>query len=76
MRDETDFTAFCYFHPDTDTGVLLAFRPKECVRDTLTLALPFAGDGEYTVTSEDSHEIIHTKQLTLYFPEPRTARLL
>lgn len=76
-KDNTDFTAFCYFDPETDTGVLLAFRQEKCVRDSLTLALPFADGGEYTVTDEDSHEAFYTKgQLTVHFPEPRTARLL
>ncbi len=77
-QDRSDFTAYAYFDPETDKGVLLAFRQEECVRDTLTLRLPFIGaDETYRLTDEDTKETIETKGMTeLVFGAPRTARLL
>ncbi len=75
-KDNTDFTAFCFFDPETEEGVLLAFRQENCVRDTLNLCLPFAGKG-YTLTDEDSGEkTTYSGQVQLRFDAPRTARLL
>ena len=77
-KDNTDFTAYCYFDPEKEEGVLLAFRQEECRREQLSLSLPFANGGEdYTLIDEDSGEKIQTKgSFALRFDRPRTARLL
>lgn len=77
-KDNTDFTAFCYYDPDNEKGVIFAFRQEKCTRDTLRISLPFVDSkDEYTVTDEDSHnEILIDSTLTLHFDAPRTAKLL
>ena len=77
-KDNTDFTAFCYFDPETESGAILAFRQEACQRERITLTLPFANGEEYRVTDEDSREEQRTTQgrITLAFDAPRTARLL
>ena len=77
-KDTTDFTAFCYYDPEKEEGVILAFRQEKCARDILRVFLPFASASDrYTVTDEDSHEEIATDSIvTLRFDAPRTAKLL
>ena len=77
-RDNTDFTAFCYFDPDKEEGVILAFRQEWCVRETLRLTLPFAMEGDrYSYVDEDSgEEVVAGKNLVLSFAAPHTAKLL
>ncbi|MBR4888971.1 MAG: alpha-galactosidase [Clostridia bacterium] len=75
-KDTTDFTAYCFYDPETEEGALLAFRQEKCVRDTLRLALPFAKNG-CTLTDEDTGETIACSgTVELHFDTPRTARLL
>jgi hypothetical protein len=77
-KDTTDFTAFAYFDPEKEEGVLLAFRQERCVRDTLRLHLPFASaDVRFTLTDEDSGEVLTAApSVELHLAAPRTARLL
>ena len=77
-KDTTDFTAFCYYDPDRDEGVVLAFRQEKCAREQLRVLLPFARTGEkYLITDEDSKEATAVDgTLTLCFDAPRTAKLL
>jgi alpha-galactosidase len=77
-RDKTAFTAFCYYDPAKEEGVILAFRQENCVPDTLHVSLPFATcNDRYVITDEDSKEMAEVNgQLTLKFDAPRTARLL
>jgi len=76
--DKNGFTAFCYYDPEEDEGIVLAFRQEGCARDVLRARLPFAGEGErYLLTDEDSGESVETDgSLTLTFDTPRSARLL
>lgn len=76
--DTTFYTVFCYFDPETEKGVVLAFREQECSKDYYALSLPFAKAGEkYRLKDEDSGEEIIVDGVTeLHFPEPRTSRLL
>lgn len=76
--DTTDYTVFCYMDPETDKGVMLAFREEECTKDWYTVRLPFAEGGEkYRLTDEDTGEEIIADGVTkLYFPEKRMARVL
>ena len=77
-RDTTDFTAFCYFDPKREEGIILAFRQENCARSILDITLPFAdGKDSYTITDEDSREETATAgNVTLTFDAPRTAKLL
>lgn len=76
--DITDFTAFCYYDPEKEEGVILAFSQEECRRNTLRVRLPFAENGaQYTVTDEDSGEENRTEGcVTVAFDKPRSAKLL
>jgi len=77
-KDNTDFTAFCYYDPEKEDGVIFAFRQEKCSRDVLNISLPFIDSGDrYIITDENSHEETATNgTLTLQFDEPRTAKLL
>lgn len=77
-KDKTDFTAYCYYDPEREAGVLLAFRQEDCTREMLPLSLPFAdGACEYVLTDEDSKEDLTTSgKFVLRFDAPRTAKLL
>lgn len=77
-QDKSDFTAYCYFDPETESGVLLAFRQEYCARDTLRLALPFSSENDrYSLTDEDSGEeiIVTNRECSITFASPRTAKL-
>lgn len=74
--DNSDFTAYCFFDPEREEGYLFAFRLPDCVREDLTVVLPFAGGDAYSLTDEDSGEtIVSTGRLDLSFAEPRSSRL-
>ena len=76
-RDTSDFTAYCFFDPEREEGVMLAFRQEACQRDVLRLSLPFAEEGSWLLTDEDSGESVRTEgNVELHFDTPRTARLL
>lgn len=76
--DTFDFTAFCYYDPEKEEGVILAFRQEGCVREQLHLSLPFAKqEDKFTLADEDSGvQTIADRNITLYFDKPRTAKLL
>lgn len=76
--DTSGFTAFCYFDPTCEEGVLLAFRQERCRTDTLQVALPFGKEHTtYVFTDEDTgEETVAERTLTLSFSSPRTAKLL
>jgi alpha-galactosidase len=76
IDDTTGFTAYAYYDPETEKGVLLAFRQENCADTSLMVNLPFA-DRKYTLTDEDTKEEYETDgSLTLRFDQPRTAKLL
>ena len=77
-KDTTDFTAFSYYDPEKEEGIVLAFRQERCSRDEITLKLPFAQAGEqYTITDEDTKQTDTIENLfTLSFDAPRSAKLL
>jgi alpha-galactosidase len=77
-KDNTDFTAFCYYDPEKEDGVILAFRQERCERETLQISLPFVdSENRYIVTDEDlTKEKTTNGTITLNFDAPRTAKLL
>ena len=77
-KDNTDFAAFCYYDPEAEEGAILAFRQEACLRERLTVVLPFADKGaRFLLTDEDSGAQETTNErIELYFDRPRTARLL
>jgi len=77
-KDTTDFTAFCYYDPDKEEGVIFAFRQEKCTRDVLNISLPFIDSGDsYIITDGDNHEETATSgAVTLHFDAPRMAKLL
>jgi hypothetical protein len=77
-KDTCDFTAFCFYDPEKENGVILAFRQENCLRERISLVLPFADpDCSYRITDKDSGEqsVIH-RELCLRFPTPRSSKLL
>lgn len=74
----TDFTSYCFYDPETESGVLLAFRQEQCAQDTLTVSLPFAETGDtYVLTDEDTGETVTVeRRLSLPMPTIRSAKLL
>jgi len=76
-NDRNDFTAYSFFDPETECGVLLAFRQEHCVQKVLPLTLPFTEGKACTLTDADSNAVIRTDgTLSLTFEKPREARLL
>lgn len=77
-QDVSGFTAYSFFDHEIEEGALLAFRQESCVRDTLTVNLPFVDKGDtYELTDEDSGETLLTNgAVTLMFASPRSARLV
>ncbi|MBQ9920883.1 MAG: hypothetical protein IJO52_01755, partial [Clostridia bacterium] len=77
-NDNSDFTAYCFYDPQKEEGVMLAFRQEQCVREQLDICIPFADDeSEYILSDEDTGECIYTDgKLTLTFAEPRSAKLI
>lgn len=78
-EDTTGFTAYAFFDPETESGVLLAFRQEKCAESQLTLQLPATlGGGNWTLTDEDSGEVWaqEAAALSIHFDAPRSARLL
>ena len=76
--DNKSFTSFCYFDPEKEEGVILAFRQERCPLDTLDISLPFAKDfGSFVVLDEDTKEEYATDgKLSITFDAPRSAKLL
>lgn len=77
--DESNFTAFSYFDPETETGILLAFRQSECNQTDLTVTLPYLENGaEYLLTDEDTKEVyeLNGRELSLHFASPRSEKLI
>ena len=76
-EEKDGMTAYCYFDPEKEKGVLLAFRQEACDENTLCVSLPFA-DGKWTLTDEDTGERmeITDKNARLFLPEKRMARFL
>ncbi len=77
-NDTSDFTAFSYFDPEAQKGVLLAFRQENCVRDNITVKLPFISkDENYTLTDADTNEVIKSDgEVYIEIDEPRKARVI
>ena len=75
--DTTAMTAYCFYDPDAEEGVLLAFRQERCYHDTLRFALPFAGEDRFLLTDEDTGDrVVVGKTGEVTIPERRQARLL
>jgi hypothetical protein len=68
-------TAYAFFDPETEKGVLLAFRQERTEETMLSLKLPFAD--RVTLTNEDTKEksIIENGEVTLLFEKTREAKL-
>ena len=78
--DTSGFTAYAFYDPDAEAGVLFAFRQEKCREDTLSLALPFAAPGQAAaLRDEDTGEafaVNGAESFSLRFSHPRQARLL
>lgn len=75
--DNTDYTAYAFFDPEDETGVLLTFRQELCGRDTLRIRLPFAdGENAYILRDADTgEELLCRGPADITVQSVRTARL-
>lgn len=76
-KDNSNFTAFAYFDPLKEKGVLFAFRQEECEINSLKVTLPFISEKESVkLIDEDSkEEIIYNNFLDIKFASKREAKL-
>jgi len=81
--DKTNWTSFCYFDPETDSGVLLAFRMEEAAANACVVTLPMLrSDGVYELRDADKGVIgrlagcVLAPGYTLSLPERRSAVVL
>lgn len=82
-NEKDGFTAFSFYDPEEEKGILLIFRMEECLQEEITVNLPFANEGEqYKLTDEDSGEVTLLSggklgsDITFNLPEKRMARLV
>ena len=76
-HEKNSFTAYSFFDPESESGVLLAFRGEDCVESNLTLSLPYANGENYVLTDADTGaEFTTDGSFTLTLANPREARLL
>ena len=75
-KDRNAFTAYSFFDPQSETGVLLAFRQESCVPSTLPISLPFAEGEAYVLTDTDTgEERTANGAFEIFFEKPREAKL-
>ena len=81
--DKHGFTAYSFFDPKTEKGVLFLFRMEACPESCLRIALPYALSRDaYCLTDEDSGEsrVISGPELhqgtDFILPQRRSARLI
>ena len=74
-QENDGFTAYCFMDPETEKGVLLAFRQERCEEKTLSLHIPFAD--VLTLINEDNGEqkVIMDGTLAISFENTREAKL-
>ncbi len=82
-KDVFDFTAFSYFDPEKEKGVLFCFRQEYCGTDTFVLSLPYAKEENvYLLTDEDTGKKTEysgaqlIRGITLTLEKVRSARLI
>lgn len=76
--------AYSYFDPDTEKGLLLAFRQEECVQSKLNIDLPYVTEDKKVIITDEDTDIkisvtggdLREGALELDFDEPRSAKLL
>ncbi|MBQ4158719.1 MAG: alpha-galactosidase [Clostridia bacterium] len=76
-EEKDGMTAYCYFDPEEEKGVLFAFRQEECEEDTVKISLPFA-KGLWKMTDEDTGDVIPAPEgeAEILLLEKRTAKLM
>ena len=76
-HERDGFTAYCFFDPETEKGVLFAFRGEDCAESDVSLSLSFTNGARYLLSDADTGAEIETQDsLTLSFENPREAKLL
>lgn len=75
--DKSGFTAYTYFDPETEKGVLFVFRQEECEKSELMLKFGFTDDRELVLRDKDSGEefVTSASSFTVSTPEKRSAKL-
>jgi len=83
QEDNTGFTAFGYFDPEQESGILLLFRQEGCEEAALSLQLPYLQeDKTYELKDEDTGEVLTVtgaalrSEVSFQLANPRTARLI
>ncbi|MBO5370244.1 MAG: hypothetical protein J6B23_06170, partial [Clostridia bacterium] len=75
-EDEKDsFTAYTYFDPETECGVLFVFRQEECETDKIEIELPFDTSAMLTDVDTQKQFIAENGIFTACLDKKRTAKL-
>ena len=75
--DDTSWCVWQYHDPDTDSGIVMAFRRKRSPFDRMSLALSGISGGKYTVRNLDSGESYITGgELEIVLKEKRSSVIL
>lgn len=76
VDQKDEFTAFSYYDPEKEKGVLLIFRMEECEKEIFNLVLPYASDKDFILVDADNDEKLHyRKNMSFDLKEKRTAKL-
>lgn len=76
-KDLAGFTAYTYFDPETEKGILFVFRQEECEDRDIDLEFKFTQGKELVLTDKDTKKELATEnaRITLTLSEKRTAKL-
>ena len=76
-NDLSSFTAYTYFDPQTEKGILFVFRQENCEESDIALSFKFTEGRELELCDKDTKDIYTTKgtKITLTLPENRCAKL-
>lgn len=82
-QDKSGFTAYSFFDPEAEKGVLQIFRMEQCTLDALTIRLSYPEpDARYRLKDEDRGETTEYSGAELNagvvfaLPQQRSARLI
>jgi len=75
--DLAGFTAYTYFDPETEKGILFVFRQEQCESCDIVLKFNFTEGKELSLTDKDTKEELTSENagITLTLPEKRMAKL-
>ncbi|MEA4823741.1 MAG: alpha-galactosidase [Clostridiaceae bacterium] len=73
--ERTEFTAYSFFDPEREEGVLLVFRMEDCERDTFRVTLPYTAQGMTLDDADSGESFPYTPGMQVIIREKRATRL-